>query len=184
MTGRRILPLGGNHAGMSEAAVSKSHFNGTLDRRGFLLWAWGVTLAGLAGQAGLGLLRFLRPRVTPGSFGGEVVAGDLEEFAPGTVSYVPRGRFYISRLEDGSFLAMWQRCTHLGCTVPWREDEGLFHCPCHSSLFDRTGEVIGGPAPRPLDLFPARLQERDLVVNTNRVITRQRFDPSQAFRPD
>jgi cytochrome b6-f complex iron-sulfur subunit len=164
--------------------VPKILMKGTVNRRGFLLWAWGVTLAGLAGQAGLGLLQFLRPRVTAGSFGSQVVAGDLEEFAPGTVSYVPRGRFYVSRLEDGSLLALWQRCTHLGCTVPWREDEGLFHCPCHSSLFDRTGEVLGGPAPRPLDLFSVRLEEGDLIVETDRVITRQHFEPSQAFHPD
>ena len=152
-----------------------------VNRRQFLAWAWAVSLVGLFGQAGLGLLQFFRPRPAPGGFGGDVVAGSIDEFAPGEVSYILRGRAYISRLEDGGFLALWQRCTHLGCTVPWREDEGVFHCPCHSSLFDRKGEVLGGPAPRPLDLFPLRAEEGRLVIETGRPIVRSQFDPSQVY---
>jgi len=154
-----------------------------INRRQFLAWAWGVSLVGLFGQAGVALLQFLRPRLEAGGFGGDVVAGAIEEFEAGQVNYIMRGRVYISRLEDGGFLALWQRCTHLGCTVPWREDEGLFHCPCHSSLFNRKGEVIGGPAPRPLDLFPLRSEEGELVVETSRPIVRDQFDPSQVFYP-
>jgi len=152
-----------------------------LTRRGFLGWAFGISLVGLFGQAGVALLQFFKPRAAPGSFGGDVVAGVPEEFAPGTVNYVQKGRFYVSRLEDGGVLALWQRCTHLGCTVPWREDEGQFHCPCHSSLFNRQGEVTGGPAPRPLDLFPVSLRDGDLVVDTSRPLEREAFDPSQVF---
>lgn len=152
-----------------------------LNRREFLSWMWGVSLVGLFGQAATALFQFFKPRLRAGSFGGEVVAGALDEFAPGTVSYVQKGRFYISRLEDGGVLALWQRCTHLGCTVPWREDEGLFHCPCHSSLFNRQGEVTGGPAPRPLDFFPVSLIEGNLVVNTGQPIERHAFEISQVF---
>lgn len=154
-----------------------------LTRREFLGWAWAVSLAGLFGQAGMALFSFLKPRRMPGAFGSVVVAGALAEFKPGTVSFVQAGRFYISRLEDGSVLALWQRCTHLGCTVPWREDEGQFHCPCHSSLFNRQGEVIGGPAPRPLDLFPMSLKDGNLVVDRSHPISRPKFEPSQAFYP-
>ena len=154
-----------------------------LSRREFLGWAWAASLAALFGQGGMALFQFFKPRAAPGAFGGEVVAGTPEEFEPGAVSYVRQGRFYISRLEDGGLLALWQRCTHLGCTVPWREDEGQFHCPCHSSLFNRQGEVTGGPAPRPLDLFPVSLKDGNLVVDTRHPISRERFDPSQAFYP-
>ncbi len=157
--------------------------NKGLTRRDFLGWLWGVAFVGLLGQTGVALFQFFKPRVDSGAFGGEVVAGALEEFEPGTVSRVQKGRFYISRLEDGGVLALWQRCTHLGCTVPWREEEGEFHCPCHSSLFDRTGIVLGGPAPRPLTLFPASLKDGKLVVDTSRPIERDAFDPSQVFRP-
>lgn len=153
------------------------------NRRDFLTWAWLASLSGLAGQSGLALLRFLQPRIQAEGFGGEVVAGAVEEFRPGTVSHIARGRFFISALEDGGVVAVWQRCTHLGCTVPWREAEGLFHCPCHSSLFNRQGEVLGGPAPRPLDLFPLRVEDGNLIADTGRPIQRERFDLSQAFYP-
>ena len=150
-------------------------------RRKFLTAAWGVATVALFAQAGVAMSEYLKPAVKAGGFGGEVIAGKPEEFKPGTVSRVLEGHFYVSRLEDGGFLAMWWRCTHLGCTVPWRNDENEFHCPCHGSLFNQKGEVLGGPAPRPLDLFPMKLVDGNLVVNTGDPIARAAFDPSQEF---
>lgn len=153
-----------------------------INRRQFLGIGLAVSTAALFGQAGVALLNFFKPRIEPGAFGGIVVAGQVEEFEPGTVSHVLGGRCYISRLEDGGFLALWQRCTHLGCTIPWREAEGQFNCPCHSSLFDTVGEVISGPAPRPMDLFPIEIVEDQVLVNTGEPIQRDRFEPSQVTR--
>jgi len=153
-----------------------------LNRREFLGMAWAVSLFGLFGQTGVALFNFLRPRIKPGSFGTKVAAGRVEEFEPGTVSHVRKGRFYISRLEDGSMLALWHRCTHLGCTVPWREEEGRFHCPCHSSIFTPVGEVVSGPAPRPMDIFPIEVVDDEVVVDTGNPIQRDSFDPSQLTR--
>ncbi len=151
-----------------------------MTRREFLGWAWAVSAAGLFGQAGVGLFKFFEPRTEPGGFGAKIVAGRVDEFQPGTVSHVSKGRFYISRLEDGSMLALWQRCTHLGCSVPWNEAEGQFHCPCHSSLYNRVGEVLGGPAPRPLDIFPIEIVDGQISVDTGSPIAREKYDPSQA----
>ncbi len=153
-----------------------------INRREFLAIAWGASLFGLFGQAGVALFRFFKPRLEPGTFGSKVVAGQVDEFQSGTVNHVQKGRFYISRLEDGSFLALWHRCTHLGCTVPWRENEGQFNCPCHSSIFNTVGEVVSGPAPRPLDIFPIEIQEGQVVVDTGTPIQRDRYAPSQATR--
>ncbi|MFQ5924106.1 MAG: ubiquinol-cytochrome c reductase iron-sulfur subunit, partial [Anaerolineales bacterium] len=144
----------------------------TINRRQFVAVAWVATVAGMLGQAGLALFRFMKPNIPAGGFGGEVVAGSLVEFEPGTVSYVLRARSYISRLEDGGILALWQRCTHLGCTVPWRPLEDQFNCPCHSSLFDRVGNVTGGPAPRPMDLFSVTIVDGKLIVNRGEIIER------------
>ncbi len=151
-----------------------------LSRRHFLNLAWVVSVTGLFVQAGTALGKFFKPRVEPGGFGTKIMAGRVDEFNLGTVSHVQKGRFYISRLEDGSLLALWHRCTHLGCTVPWREDEGIFHCPCHSSLFNKVGEVLGGPAPRPLDIFPVEIVDGEVVVDTSKPIERVKFEPEQA----
>ncbi len=160
---------------------SRSEYQTSVSRRKFLGLAWGVSLVALVGQAGVALLQYFQPRIKPGGFGGKVIAGKPDEFKPGTVNQVQGGHFYISSLEDGGYLALWWRCTHLGCTVPWRGDEKQFHCPCHSSLFNTKGEVIGGPAPRPLDIFPIELVDGNLVVDTGNPIARDKFDPSQEF---
>lgn len=150
-----------------------------VNRRDFLNMTWGAFLVGLFGQVGMALFNFLKPKIESGSFGSKVVAGQVEEFQPDTVSHVLMGRFYISRLEDGGILALWHRCTHLGCTVPWIEASSRFNCPCHSSIFKPTGEIVSGPAPRPLDLFPIEIVEGNLVVDTNNPIQRNEFNPDQ-----
>ena len=151
-----------------------------LNRHEFLVTSWVLSLFALFGQAGYALLQFIQPRTQTGSFGDRIIAGQVSEFQNGTVSHIQKGRFYISRFEDGSMLALWHRCTHLGCTVPWKEDEGVFHCPCHSSIFTVQGEVGSGPAPRPLDLFPIEIVDGQVIVDTSKPVTRSEFSPSQA----
>jgi cytochrome b6-f complex iron-sulfur subunit len=164
--------------------MEKNQPKSILNRKDFLNWMWGLSLVGLFGQSVAALLQFLKPRITPGAFGGGVDAGALGEFESGTVSYVQKGRFYISRLEDGGFLALWQRCTHLGCTIPWSEDLGQFNCPCHSSFFDTKGDVIGGPAPRAMDRFSISVEDGRLIIDTSQPIERYAFEPSDLFYVD
>ncbi len=163
---------------MIEQVESQTRIN----RRQFLVLAWAASLAALLGQAGFALLKFLQPRAKVGEFGRLVVAGQVAEFPPGSVRHVPEGQFYISHVQDYGLIAMWHRCTHLGCTVPWNDVEALFLCPCHSSLFNSAGEVLGGPAPRPLDLFPIEIVDDEVVVDTSQPIERQSFEPIQATK--
>ncbi|GAB1721332.1 MAG: putative Quinol-cytochrome c reductase, iron-sulfur subunit (Rieske iron-sulfur protein) [Nitrospira sp.] len=55
-------------------------------------------------------------------------------------------------------------CTHLGCGYRWDETERKFLCPCHGSSYDINGLVLGGPAPRPLDVLPSKVQDGRLLV--------------------
>lgn len=155
---------------------------GRITRRSFLRWAVGGAAAALGIQGAAGFWAFLKPRVQPGAFGRKISAGQVAEFDTGTVTHVQQGRFFISRFDDGGVLALWHRCTHLGCTVPWHEDEGRFRCPCHSSFFDKKGEVLGGPAPRPLDIFPVEIIDGEIMVDTSQPTQRDRFDPMQLTR--
>lgn len=148
-----------------------------ITRGQFLGLSWLGAMVVLAGETVLGLLSFLKPNAS-GGFGGLVYAGKVEEFPPGSVQYILSGRFYIAHPEGG-LIALWQRCTHLGCAVPWAETENQFHCPCHGSLFDVVGLVKGGPAPRPLDAFSIQIKEGEVWVDTSKPIERVGFDPSQ-----
>lgn len=154
------------------------HIKARFTRRQFLSVSWGLATLGIFGQGMAGLWAMFNPRLPPGSFGSVVPAGNVEEFKPGAVSHVPAGRFYLSRVDEG-FLAMGQRCTHLGCTIPWDEEAGEFRCPCHSSVFNTRGEVVSGPAPRPMDLFPIEIRDGEIFVDTGQVIERDSFAPSQ-----
>ena len=55
-------------------------------------------------------------------------------------------------------------CTHLGCHFTWNEKTAHFECPCHGSVFDIEGKVLGGPAPRPLDTLPYKIENGSLLV--------------------
>ncbi len=58
-------------------------------------------------------------------------------------------RAWIIRTEQG-FYCLWARCTHLGCTPNWFAAEERFKCPCHGSNYNVSGDVLAGPAPKPL----------------------------------
>ncbi len=147
-----------------------------LSRSQFLGISWGGSLALIFAQATVALLKFIQP-VSTGGFGGLVYAGKIEEFTIDSVNRILAGRFYISRTPDG-VIALWQKCTHLGCAVPWIEEEGKFHCPCHGSSFDVHGEVLGGPAPRPLDFFPVEIKSGEVWVDTGKPTQRGKHDPN------
>jgi cytochrome b6-f complex iron-sulfur subunit len=152
-------------------------------RRRFIWKLW-LGLGGLAVLEYVWLVAdFLRPRKGPADDAGAIlVAGPVERFEPDSVTPFPQGKFYLSRLEDGGFLALSRECTHLGCTVPWIADEGRFVCPCHSSAFDIRGDVVDPPAPRALDYYAVRIENKIVKVDVSRPIKRKAFDIDQATR--
>jgi menaquinol-cytochrome c reductase iron-sulfur subunit len=59
-------------------------------------------------------------------------------------------------------------CTHLGCHYDWVASANEFVCPCHNSYFSIAGKVLAGPAPRPLDTLPSRIENGVLYVKWER----------------
>lgn len=154
-----------------------------IHRRDFLK----TTLTLLGGAAALEIgglaLAYMQPRTAAGEFGGVITSGSVDDFPPGSVTHISNGRFYLVRLQDGGFLAIYQRCTHLGCSVPWDQNEQQFICPCHSSRFDLQGSVLNPPAPGPLDLFSLKIDSGLILVDTGAPIARADFDLSQVIYP-
>ena len=67
--------------------------------------------------------------------------------------------------HDGQNVAVFSdACTHLSCKVSWNEERGTFVCPCHDGLFDKDGNVVSGPPPRPLDRFEAKVENDQITI--------------------
>jgi len=151
-------------------------------RRSFLNKLWiGLGLVALAEVVAVvfSFLRSNKSKRREADSSAMVTAGAIDKFEPNSVTAFVRGRFYLARLEDGGFLALSRKCTHLGCTVPWVEKEKKFACPCHASVFDITGAVINPPAPRPLDIYPVSIENNVVKVDTSKPIKRSEFRAEQ-----
>ncbi len=149
-----------------------------------------IAISGFSGA----MLAMLWPSLS-GGFGAKIRAGSMEEVL-GEIAekkepfYYAAGRFYINPypkeavpaaskvtaygalipgFEQG-LVAIYQKCVHLGCRVPWCKASQWFECPCHGSQYNRVGEKKGGPAPRGLDHFPVTVDGGNVVVDTGQII--------------
>jgi Rieske Fe-S protein len=76
----------------------------------------------------------------------------LDELKPGEGGLYREGAQKLAayRDETGKLHLHSASCTHLGCIVHWNSTEKCWDCPCHGSQFAATGEVLNGPAIKPL----------------------------------
>jgi cytochrome b6-f complex iron-sulfur subunit len=140
-----------------------------IDRRDFLNLSWKVLGFGLVVEAGWTTYDLLAPAKDTG-FGGIVDAGAVSDYLEeGTVQYFLDGRFYVT-MHDGGLRALYQKCPHLGCRVPFCDSSGRFECPCHGSVYNVVGEYLTGPAPRGMDRFPIRISGDRVLVDTSSVV--------------
>jgi cytochrome b6-f complex iron-sulfur subunit len=135
---------------MADAVIERP---APINRREFLFYIWGASMAlTLAGSAGA-VLWFAYPRFREGEFGGQftVSASTLPAAGSGPQENA-QGRFWLVNTDRG-VLAIYKVCTHLGCLYKWTPSNDRFECPCHGSKFQKDGTYIEGPAPRSLDRF-------------------------------
>ena len=71
------------------------------------------------------------------------------------------------RADDGEVFAVSAICTHMGCDVAWNGAERTWDCPCHGSRFRVTGEVLHGPATRPLERVEVAEREPEVVAHSS-----------------
>jgi cytochrome b6-f complex iron-sulfur subunit len=130
-------------------------------------------------------------RLDPGFVRVGQVAAIVDEVRSGSPLYVLEARAYlalfpddalddarevydkrvISGIEDTGLVALSQKCTHLGCRMPFCEQSKRYECPCHAAIYTPTGDRVGGPAPRGMDRFPVAVIEDILYIDTREVVT-------------
>lgn len=76
-------------------------------------------------------------------------AGDLSN-DEGSVVLYEGGRAGAYKDTDGELHIVDTTCTHLGCEVEWNHGDRTWDCPCHGSRFSYNGDVVEGPAEKPL----------------------------------
>src|SRR5438270_5929043 len=131
-----------------------------------------TTFALTLGGFGAACVGMLWPTLS-GGFGSKIRVGKLDDVMSQINDkkepfYLASGRLYINPypVEDADkakkivaysavlpgyqqgVVALYQKCVHLGCRVPWCKTSQWLECPCHGSQYNRVGEQRGGPAPR------------------------------------
>lgn len=162
-----------------------------VSRRQFFNRAIVTTFGAFLGFQALSYLGFFWPKLT-GGFGSDVDAGPVEDLVAqtqnpdGTIGpvFIPEARAYVVPAPDtlsaqfqglsvevGGLMALYQRCVHLGCRVPWCASSIGFECPCHGSKYNSIGEYYAGPAPRNLDRFVVEIRNEDrFTIRTGTII--------------
>jgi len=114
--------------------------------------------------------RYLIPPPVADLGGDEVVAskvGDLKPKGSKIFRFGNRPALLLMTAE-GEYLALSAVCTHLSCTVQYRNDLQQIWCACHNGLYDLAGRNISGPPPRPLESYQVHVRGDEIVVTRKR----------------
>lgn len=169
------------------AGAQASRRPGGLGRRRFLVGALLASAGATLLTAGGVLLDFLYPRDVQKT-GGPVAAGNVADYPRGAPPVLnTSGHFYLVNLDPADatpngggggegLLALWRKCPHLGCAVPWaaafvlQEEAGWFRCPCHMSTYTKAGVRVAGPAPRSMDTMRVEVgADGAIIVHTDQI---------------
>jgi cytochrome b6-f complex iron-sulfur subunit len=174
----------------AQRIVEVSPEEGGVSRRQFFNRAIAATFGTFLAAQGIYYLAFFWPKLT-GGFGADIDAGPVSDLrtqvftAAGGILpvFIPEARAYLVPAPDSlseqfegasvasdGLMALYMRCVHLGCRVPWCAPSQGFECPCHGSRYNAIGEYFGGPAPRNLDRFVVENRGGNFVIRTGSII--------------
>ncbi len=137
------------------------------DRRKFIGWSLLTGLVAFFGMLFYPVLRFIMPPTLAESTQNNVKAAKINELSPNSGKTFPFNNkpAILIRLANGEYRAFSAVCTHLQCTVQYREDFKLIWCACHNGKFDLNGNVSSGPPPAPLEAFDVFISGEDILVS-------------------
>ena len=136
-------------------------------RRGFLELLLGGGLLATLVSILYPAFRFVVPPKVAESQEANVVAARVGELAPNSGKVFKFGSRpgILVRTPGGEYRAFSAICTHLQCTVQYREDYQGIWCACHNGRFDLSGKNVAGPPPRPLEVYEVAVRGEEIVVS-------------------
>lgn len=168
------------------AAAAGGGTRTVISRRDFFRGGLLASLAVFTAQFGGATLAFLWPSIK-GGFGSVIDVGDVNDIRNSIDQsrqpfYYGAGRFYIvayngngadstyAGLTQEGLMALYQKCVHLGCRVPFCQQSQWFECPCHGSKYNNAGEYQLGPAPSGLERFALSVSGGRVRVDTSLIV--------------
>ena len=161
-----------------------------VSRRGVVRIAFWSGMGAMLLGIGATILNSLYPRHVTG-FGSTVAGGSVNELEAGVPRKVVTAKAWLVKMDaetarrnngqEGAILALYQKCPHLGCSVPWRPDytredprngesyAGWFLCPCPGSTYTGAGVRVFGPAPRSMDTMAITINNGNITINTGAI---------------
>jgi cytochrome b6-f complex iron-sulfur subunit len=152
-----------------------------VSRREFFRQSLLASVGLFTAEFGAATIAFVWPNLR-GGFGSQIDLGVTTQAIKEQIQtdrqpfYYGAGRFYLVEYDGENaedygaaegLVALYQKCVHLGCRVPFCEQSQWFECPCHGSKYNRAGEYRDGPAPRGLDRFPVMVENGLVKVDTS-----------------
>lgn len=136
-------------------------------RRGFIKSLLGVGLTGFLASIFYPVLMYLIPPKQRDITVSSVSAGSLSDFDEERSKIIRFGHkpVLVIKTEKDDFRAFSAICTHLDCTVQYRNDLGVIWCACHNGKFDLNGRNISGPPPRPLDVYSVAIKNEEVIIS-------------------
>ena len=136
-------------------------------RRSFLNVLLGTGTVATLGAILYPIIRFMVPPKIVESSASSVVAAKVAEMKlnQGKIFKFGSKPGLLVKTPEGEFRAFSATCTHLDCTVQYRQDEKLIWCACHNGRYDLTGKNVSGPPPRPLEEFKVNVRGDEIIVS-------------------
>jgi Rieske Fe-S protein len=139
-------------------------------RKRFVDWLIGTSAGGFLAAVLYPVSRYLiPPKLAESTVNSVTVPFQPADLAPNTGRIFKFGNRagILVRTPQGELRAFAATCTHLDCTVQYREDFEHIWCACHNGHYDLNGANIAGPPPRPLEAYTVAVRGNEIVVRKN-----------------
>ena len=136
-------------------------------RRDFLKWSLTSGIVAFLGTTLYPILSFLKPPKQVEVEVSSVNAGKIDTLPKGESRLVRFGTkpVIVIHTDDDKIIALSATCTHLDCTVQYKNDEKVIWCACHNGKYNLHGQNVSGPPPKPLSKYLVSIKNNDIIIN-------------------